>query len=88
MNLRGLYISLTGFAMVSGVYPLSNSWAQSLGTQALDVCTKPSLPCNRPYKTFAPYELGLRLPKTIKLNVDYKSATVKRMQVVFNQIMQ
>ena len=49
------------------------SSAQSSNLQGLAVCANPMISCNRSYKTFAPYELGLHLPSTIKPNRDYKS---------------
>lgn len=44
-------------------------------TSSLAVCSNPGVSCNRSYKTFAPYELGLILPKSIRPNTTYRSVS-------------
>jgi hypothetical protein len=37
------------------------------------ICPSPAALCNRPFKTFEPYELSFQLPKQIKPNITYRS---------------
>jgi len=49
--------------------------AQRRAAAVYKVCPDPSAPCKSPDKEFAPYELSFALPKKLKPNADYTSAS-------------
>lgn len=67
---------LSGIVIVTGIKSSSAlEQGQKNSTTNMAVCTSLSSSCNRSYKSFAPYELGLVLPQRIKPNTTYESVT-------------
>lgn len=78
MNIKKLFLIVIAAGIFFGalVAPSSRLLAQKKSAPAgLKVCADPSAPCQSPAKEFAPYELPFMLPRRLRANADYKSAS-------------
>jgi hypothetical protein len=70
------FMCATAGAMLS-LFVQKYATARSAETRRvmLEVCAHPKMKCDSPQKTFAPYELPLRLPTSLRANVPYTSVS-------------
>jgi hypothetical protein len=60
-------------SLLVGITGAAPSGSTAASTKGFPVYSRPSASLSLPYKSFAPYELPFRLPKSIKPNVTYSS---------------